>query len=155
MMIHKQPQQGFTLIELMIVIAIIGILASFALPAYQNYTIRTKVSESVSLLGGYKTELYDQFVTDGEFPNADADTTKRLVDTLKDTDYVAEATPEALAAGVGLKIKVTFADNMGNASINGKSIDFSYIVDGEKGLTVKCEKGEVAQETLLPGACRN
>ena len=55
--IMKKVQQGFTLIELMIVIAIIGILAAIALPAYQDYTIRAKVSEGVSLVAPARTTL--------------------------------------------------------------------------------------------------
>ena len=53
----KQLQKGFTLIELMIVVAIIGILAAVALPAYQDYTIRAKVTEGLSLAGGAKTAV--------------------------------------------------------------------------------------------------
>ena len=53
----RKMQQGFTLIELMIVVAIIGILAAIALPAYQDYTIRTRVSEGLSLAGSYKTTI--------------------------------------------------------------------------------------------------
>ncbi|MBI5782372.1 MAG: prepilin-type N-terminal cleavage/methylation domain-containing protein [Gammaproteobacteria bacterium] len=53
----KKLQQGFTLIELMIVVAIIGILAAIAVPAYQDYTIRARVSEGASLSGAVKTQV--------------------------------------------------------------------------------------------------
>lgn len=54
---HKQKQKGFTLIELMIVVAIIGILAAIAIPSYQDYTARAQVSEAVTLAAGFKTGI--------------------------------------------------------------------------------------------------
>ena len=56
-------QKGFTLIELMIVVAIIGILAAIAIPAYQDYTARSQLSEGVSLAGGLKTQISDSLQT--------------------------------------------------------------------------------------------
>lgn len=61
----RSMQKGFTLIELMIVVAIIGILAAVALPAYQDYTIRAKVTEGLSLASSYKTAIADTFASRG------------------------------------------------------------------------------------------
>jgi type IV pilus assembly protein PilA len=66
----KYNQQGFTLIELMIVIAIIGILAAVAIPAYQDYTARAQASEGFSLADGVKGNLADIWTNTGSFPSS-------------------------------------------------------------------------------------
>jgi type IV pilus assembly protein PilA len=65
----KRAQQGFTLIELMIVVAIIGILAAVALPAYQDYTVRAKVTEGLTLADAAKTVTSEMWQTDGSLAN--------------------------------------------------------------------------------------
>ena len=64
----KQVQKGFTLIELMIVIAIIGILAAIAIPAYQNYTIRAQVTEGLTLADSWKTAISEYYANTGNWP---------------------------------------------------------------------------------------
>jgi len=66
----KATQKGFTLIELMIVIAIIGILAAIAIPAYQDYTIRAQVTEGASLADGVKVAMQDYYAQHGTFPTS-------------------------------------------------------------------------------------
>ncbi len=67
-----KKQQGFTLIELMIVVAIIGILAAIAIPAYQDYTIRAQVSEGLNLAGGAKAAVSEYTMDRGSFPDSNA-----------------------------------------------------------------------------------
>ena len=66
----KKAQQGFTLIELMIVVAIVGILAAIAIPAYQDYVARSQVSEGVATAGAVKTGITEFYQSQGEFPSA-------------------------------------------------------------------------------------
>ncbi len=68
MEIEMKKQQGFTLIELMIVVAIIGILAAIAIPAYQDYTIRAQVSEGLNLAGGSKVAVTEYYQDTGGWP---------------------------------------------------------------------------------------
>ena len=70
--IARNVQKGFTLIELMIVVAIIGILAAVALPAYQDYTKRARVSEGLGLASAAKTGVGEYFASKGEWPKGNA-----------------------------------------------------------------------------------
>jgi type IV pilus assembly protein PilA len=69
----KKIQQGFTLIELMIVVAIIGILAAIAIPAYQNYLVRAQVSEGLTLATRAKTSVSEYYMERGSWPGNNAE----------------------------------------------------------------------------------
>jgi len=69
----KNSQKGYTLIELMIVIAIIGILAAIALPAYQDYTARSQMTEALNLAGGQKSAITEFRSNTGKWPSSNLD----------------------------------------------------------------------------------
>ncbi|HFA2492972.1 TPA: pilin, partial [Neisseria gonorrhoeae] len=76
-------QKGFTLIELMIVIAIVGILAAVALPAYQDYTARAQVSEAILLAEGQKSAVTEYYLNNGEWPKDNGNAGVASASTIK------------------------------------------------------------------------
>jgi type IV pilus assembly protein PilA len=102
----KKIQQGFTLIELMIVVAIIGILAAIAIPAYQDYTIRAKVTEGLNLADSAKTAVAESFQSGGTTGLKAAASSWNTAFTA--TKYVSTITVEAAAGATQGVITVTY-----------------------------------------------
>jgi type IV pilus assembly protein PilA len=108
----KQIQKGFTLIELMIVVAIIGILAAIAIPAYQDYTIRAQVTEGLNLAAPVKTAIAEYYANNGTWPSA-------LIGNAPALGYTASPSGKyvssiALGATTG-QIIITYTGSQANA----------------------------------------
>jgi type IV pilus assembly protein PilA len=145
----KQLQKGFTLIELMIVVAIIGILAAVAIPAYQDYIARSQVSEAVSLLGSGKTPLAEYFSDKGTWPAAVADvmgnTTGKYTASI---DVTGTPTVDGTQSQYTLAASMKTADV--NSAITGKTV---YLFTTDSAKTWNCTRGDIDNK-YLPGACR-
>ncbi|EPI5973920.1 pilin, partial [Neisseria gonorrhoeae] len=108
-------QKGFTLIELMIVIAIVGILAAVALPAYQDYTARAQVSEAILLAEGQKSAVTEYYLNNGEWPANNGDAGVASPSDIKGK-YVESVT---VTNGV---VTATMASSNVNNEIKGKKL---------------------------------
>jgi len=139
-------QKGFTLIELMIVVAIIGILAAIAIPAYQDYIARSQVSEAVTLLDGAKTATEENVAQTGVFPATAAMTALGVVVSGK---YVAAMTSAASGtAGAGTLTATMKAQSVSNG-IKSKTVNMSRTASG----VWTCATGNMTAK-YLPQACR-
>ena len=141
----KIKQQGFTLIELMIVVAIIGILASIAIPSYQDYTIRAQISEGLVLSAGAKLALAEHYMMSGDWPNNNVkaglanqnDITGKYVKSVRVKDNVI----------------IIMYGNDANKVISNKKLNLTAIFD--LGIVRwSCASAGVIEDRHLPSACR-
>ena len=143
----KAVQKGFTLIELMIVVAIIGILAAIALPAYQDYTARSQVSEALSLAGGARTAVTEYYTSNGQYPAnnnsaglaAAADINGKYVNTVTVAGGVITA---AMRNGAPVSEGVRNANLVLSPTTKAGAVDW------------KCKAGTGMQAKYLPSSCR-
>lgn len=142
----KKGQQGFTLIELMIVVAIIGILAAVAIPAYQDYTIRAKVSEVLTVASAARTSVAEYYISTGSMP---ATTTAAGINT--DTGQSDYITAIAFAtSSTGTQLTYT----LGNLGGTADGSTFEYLVTGNNnGVQVDCTGGNL-EAKYRPANCR-
>ncbi|MEN8389582.1 pilin [Acinetobacter indicus] len=133
-------QKGFTLIELMIVVAIIGILAAIAIPAYQNYTKRSHVSEGLSLAGGAKAAVTEYYSSNGEWP---ADNTEAGISTTISGNAVTSVEIDESLITVTYNTKVTSGAEL---TLQGS--------DSNGAVNWTCAAGTNMDEKFVPSNCR-
>jgi type IV pilus assembly protein PilA len=156
-------QKGFTLIELMIVVAIIGILAAIAIPAYQDYTIRAQVSEGMNMAAAAKAAIAESYLNRGLAPvnRTQAGMTATAGDT--SGKYV-----QSVEVANGL-ITVTYG-NEANANINGNTLTITPYLSADRSVAWRCGLAAIPVNTIpmngttyvaptvasqyLPSACR-
>ena len=146
MKMKQQAQKGFTLIELMIVVAIIGILAAIAIPAYQDYTCRAKMSEAVNAASPAKTAVSEYYISQNVLPAS----TATPFETDMDSKYVNSVTWDGSVIAVTVK---------GTAIGCGIADDAQAIVmspfSAANGIDWSCKKGSGVDNKYLPASCQS
>ncbi|HEZ5426277.1 TPA: pilin [Neisseria meningitidis] len=159
-------QKGFTLIELMIVIAIVGILAAVALPAYQDYTARAQVSEAILLAEGQKSAVTEYYLNHGEWPannsSAGVASSSKIKGKYVEKVEVAKGviTATMLSSGVNNEIKgkkLSLWAKRQDGSVKwfcGQPVERNT-ADADDGVTADAANGKKIDTKHLPSTCRD
>ena len=145
----KTVQQGFTLIELMIVIAIIGILAAVAIPAYNDYTVRARLSEVMVVASAAKTSASEYYLSTGNTPTS---STQAGINTnANQSDYISAITLDT--AGTSINLRYTIEPLASDIVAGANEVVFSGFAD-ENGVQWDCAINTTVPAKYLPANCR-
>ena len=146
----KAVQKGFTLIELMIVVAIIGILAAIAIPAYQNYLIRSQVTEGLSLADGWKTSIAEYYAQNGSFSTCATAATAgclAMQSTSSTGKYVSQVT--VVTGGIQITYSNT-APYTANKAIAGNTLGLTPYTNANNDVVWVCGSNTPPSTATLP-----
>ncbi|MCS3525543.1 pilin [Acinetobacter johnsonii] len=145
--------KGFTLIELMIVIAIIGVLVAIAIPAYHNYTTRAQISEALDMASAFKAELLAVYGTSGDCPTSPIDFGLDSSGTIN-SKYVQSVSINTMHSGALCAFDFTFNTVGMNASVAGKTLTFAMMnYTGNGAARWDCVSSQIRQ-LYLPAICK-
>jgi len=163
MNIQKKAQQGFTLIELMIVIAIVGILAAIALPAYQDYIVRSKMSEPLAALAEAKTTIAEYVAANGGYPTDSRAFGINTTDRQNNSDilYMLDVATPTLGGPVHVVASVFTSvwDGTTKSTSSTREFRLSGHTNADGTMTWACQPGDdtganAIETKYLPANCR-